>query len=57
MKPFEKCSVCGGEMENKRVEKLLKGGGTLIQMKKPAHILDLANQFSSTNRFELKVVP
>jgi len=23
MKPFEKCPVCGGELKNKQVEKLL----------------------------------
>lgn len=26
MKPFEKCPVCGGELTEKEVEKLLKGG-------------------------------
>ncbi len=26
MKPFEKCPVCGGELVEKRVEKLLRGG-------------------------------
>lgn len=26
MKPFEKCPVCGGELMEKEVEKLLKGG-------------------------------
>jgi YgiT-type zinc finger domain-containing protein len=25
-KPFEKCPVCGGELEEKEVEKLLRGG-------------------------------
>ncbi len=25
-KPFDKCPVCGGELEEKEVEKLLKGG-------------------------------
>ncbi len=25
--PFKKCPVCGGEMVEKNVEKLLKGGG------------------------------
>lgn len=25
-KPFEKCPVCGGELEEKEVEKLLQGG-------------------------------
>ena len=26
MRPFEKCPVCGGELERKKVEKLLRGG-------------------------------
>jgi YgiT-type zinc finger domain-containing protein len=26
MKPFEKCPICGGELEQKKVEKLLRGG-------------------------------
>ncbi len=26
MKPFEKCPVCGGELAQKEVEKLLRGG-------------------------------
>ena len=26
MKPFEKCPVCGGELKDKTVEKLLHGG-------------------------------
>ena len=26
MKPFEKCPVCGGELTEKEVEKLLRGG-------------------------------
>ncbi|RME39006.1 MAG: YgiT-type zinc finger protein [Thermoflexia bacterium] len=26
MKPFEKCPICGGELMEKEVEKLLKGG-------------------------------
>ncbi len=25
-KPFDKCPVCGGELEEKEVEKLLRGG-------------------------------
>ena len=27
MMPFEKCPVCGGEVIEKEVEKLLRGGG------------------------------
>jgi len=26
MKPFEKCPICGGELIEKQVEKLLRGG-------------------------------
>ena len=26
MKPFEKCPICGGELAEKDVEKLLRGG-------------------------------
>ena len=26
MMPFEKCPVCGGKLEEKEVEKLLRGG-------------------------------
>ena len=26
MKPFEKCPVCGGELQEKEVEKLIRGG-------------------------------
>lgn len=26
MRPFEKCPVCGGELVDKQVEKLLRGG-------------------------------
>jgi len=26
MKPFEKCPICGGELGQKKVEKLLRGG-------------------------------
>ena len=35
MMPFEKCPVCGGEMIEKEVEKLLKGGNhtAVVQVK------------------------
>ncbi len=33
MKPFEKCPVCGGSLENKQVEKVLRGGGNTVSMK------------------------
>ena len=33
MKPFEKCPVCGGELEERQVEKLLKGGGNTASIK------------------------
>ena len=38
MKPFEKCPVCGGELENKQVQKLLKGGGHMVSMKVTAEV-------------------
>jgi len=38
MKSFEKCPVCGGEVENKQVEKLLRGGGNTISMKVTAEV-------------------
>ena len=33
MKPFEKCPVCGGEMVEKEVEKLLQGGNNTATLK------------------------
>ncbi|MFW6239546.1 MAG: YgiT-type zinc finger protein [Thermodesulfobacteriota bacterium] len=38
MKPFEKCPVCGGGLEYKRVEKLLKGGGNTVSIKVAAEV-------------------
>ena len=38
MKPFEKCPVCGGELESKQVEKLLRGGTCTISMKVAAEV-------------------
>ena len=38
MKPFEKCPVCGGELEDKQVEKLLRGGGNTVAMKVTAEV-------------------
>lgn len=38
MKPFEKCPVCGGELEEKPVEKLLRGGSHTLSMKVPAEV-------------------
>ena len=33
MKRFEKCPVCGGEIESKQVEKLLRGDGNTVSIK------------------------
>ena len=34
MKPFEKCPVCGGQLVEKEVEKLLRGGvNTAVRVK------------------------
>jgi YgiT-type zinc finger domain-containing protein len=38
MKAFEKCPVCGGDLENKQVEKLLRGGGNTVSMKVTADV-------------------
>lgn len=38
MKPFEKCPVCGGELETKQVEKLLRGGGNTVSVKVSAEV-------------------
>ena len=38
MKPFEKCPVCGSELETKQVEKLLRGGGNTVSMKVSAEV-------------------
>lgn len=38
MKPFEKCPVCGGDLENKLVEKLLRGGVNTLSMKVSAEV-------------------
>ena len=38
MKPFEKCPVCGGELETKQVEKLLRGGGNTVSVKVSADV-------------------
>ncbi len=38
MKPFEKCPICGGDLENKQVEKLLRGGDNTVSMKVSAEV-------------------
>ncbi len=38
MKPFEKCPVCGDDLEIKQVEKLLRGGGNTVSMKVLAEV-------------------
>jgi len=38
MIPFEKCPVCGGELEIKQVEKLLRGGGNTVALKVTAEV-------------------
>ena len=37
-KPFDKCPVCGGELEEKEVEKLLKGGVNIATLKVKADV-------------------
>lgn len=38
MKPFDKCPVCGGELMEKEVEKLLKGGVDTAVLKVQADV-------------------
>ena len=38
MKPFDKCPVCGGELVEKEVEKLLKGGVNTAVLKATAEV-------------------
>lgn len=38
MKPFPKCPLCGGDLENKQVEKLIRGGGNTVSMKVAAEV-------------------
>lgn len=38
MKPFEKCPVCGGELELKEVEKLLRGGKHIAALRVTAEV-------------------
>jgi len=38
MKPFEKCPVCGGELVEKEVEKLLRGGAHTALLKVSAEV-------------------
>ena len=38
MKPFGKCPVCGGEIVEKEVEKLLRGGVHVAVMKVTAEV-------------------
>jgi len=38
MKPFENCPVCGGDLENRLVEKLLRGGGNTVSIKVYAEV-------------------
>jgi YgiT-type zinc finger domain-containing protein len=38
MIPFDKCPVCGGELEEKAVEKLLRGGNHTVSMRVTAEV-------------------
>ena len=38
MKPFDKCPVCGGELVEKEVEKLLRGGVNTAVLKVNAEV-------------------
>jgi YgiT-type zinc finger domain-containing protein len=38
MRPFKKCPVCGGEVVEKEVEKLLRGGGNTATVRVAAEV-------------------
>ena len=38
MMPFPKCPVCGGELVQKQVERLLRGGNHMAALKVPAEV-------------------
>jgi YgiT-type zinc finger domain-containing protein len=38
MKPFKRCPICGGELEEKEVEKLLRGGRHTALLRVPAEV-------------------
>lgn len=38
MRPFEKCPVCGGELKEKEVEKLLRGGNHTATLRVHAEV-------------------
>ena len=38
IKPFDRCPVCGGELAQKQVEKLLKGGGNTAVVRVKAEV-------------------
>ena len=38
MMPFEKCPICGGEVVEKEVEKLLRGGGNTATVRVLAEV-------------------
>jgi YgiT-type zinc finger domain-containing protein len=38
MEPFDKCPICGGELVEKEVEKLLKGGVHVAVLKVHAYV-------------------
>jgi YgiT-type zinc finger domain-containing protein len=38
MMPFEKCPICGGEVVEKDVEKLLRGGGNTAAVRVSAEV-------------------
>ena len=56
MKPFDKCPVCGGELVEKEVEKLLKGGVNIAVLKVTAEVcLQCGERFyleETVRRFE-----
>ncbi|MDY6983800.1 MAG: YgiT-type zinc finger protein [Pseudomonadota bacterium] len=38
MKPFEKCPVCGGELESRQVDEIVRGGTHTALLRVPAEV-------------------
>lgn len=38
MKSFDRCPICGGDLESKQVEKLLRGTGNTVSMQVVAEV-------------------
>jgi YgiT-type zinc finger domain-containing protein len=56
MKPFERCPVCGGELENKLVEKLLRGGDNIVSVKVSAEVCEIRDKLCKQEFSRFKIL-